>query len=718
MFEASVCHIMPYNHFWADYADYVTGVRTADDSPVEEKRDEGDSAPFFSKHLAEPTSGFTEMCAALAVLGLVFEPATPDYTYEGAAAIITANCPTIVFAKQLQQTCMAELQPLMVKMVYLNPDQRTRLVDGERVDRTIDDYVFVKGQIYMCRVIITNTSSSSHKVEVLSQIPAGSLPISNGFRTKTQYMTVGSYQSQIHEFRFYFPRTGDYRHYPTTVIKRQRCYGCGGIHSLKVVEPSEKSVVDAESWEGIAAEAEEDAVMVYLQSNNVEEVDLSKIYWRCKGREFWLVLTDFLRRHNKYDSTIWGYSFKHDSCLREMGEYVGQNTNFKNRLKPWFSSGWISYDGVYERKYSHLEYFPLVNSRAHQLGKKKEIQNNKLKSQYKTFLEWVSCRSTSGATLRPEDAIAAVYYLLLQDRVDEALTIYATIDAASARQQFALQYDYLVAYLDFYRDVDDNACEAAMEIVSKYRGGRHPAKKQKLFDDIEAAAAKGDYQHEMEIDAGIHKDHGDAARDQAEAAASEPTFDATINEGARTVVVTYNRLSEVKINFYKMDIELMFSTSPFIDTSGTGLNTFSYIKPNASVTLALKPQTSAAPGQEEAKVPESCRNCNVYVEVLSANDSWAKPFYDNQLDVLMQENFGRLSVRTGGKPVRKAYVKVFCKTKAGSDEFYKDGYTDFRGRFDYASISTDQIDRAAKFSILVLTEKFGAVVKEARMPKQ
>ena len=56
--------------------------------------------------------------------------------------------------------------------------------------------------------------------------------------------------------------------------------------------------------------------------------------------------------------------------------------------------------------------------------------------------------------------------------------------------------------------------------------------------------------------------------------------------------------------------------------------------------------------------------------------------------------------------------------KDGSVAFYKDGYTDLRGRFDYVSLNTDELDRVAKFAILVLSDAKGAVVKEAAPPKR
>jgi hypothetical protein len=54
----------------------------------------------------------------------------------------------------------------------------------------------------------------------------------------------------------------------------------------------------------------------------------------------------------------------------------------------------------------------------------------------------------------------------------------------------------------------------------------------------------------------------------------------------------------------------------------------------------------------------------------------------------------------------------------GRVRFYKDGYTDLRGRFDYASLNTNELDFVQKFSLLVLNDELGAVVREANPPKR
>ena len=71
-----------------------------------------------------------------------------------------------------------------------------------------------------------------------------------------------------------------------------------------------------------------------------------------------------------------------------------------------------------------------------------------------------------------------------------------------------------------------------------------------------------------------------------------------------------------------------------------------------------------------------------------------------------------------GKPLPKVYVKVYAKLADGSVKFHKDGYTDLRGRFDYASVNTPEPQPIERFAVLVLSDDHGALIREANPPAQ
>lgn len=50
--------------------------------------------------------------------------------------------------------------------------------------------------------------------------------------------------------------------------------------------------------------------------------------------------------------------------------------------------------------------------------------------------------------------------------------------------------------------------------------------------------------------------------------------------------------------------------------------------------------------------------------------------------------------------------------------FYKDGYTDLRGVFDFESLSVDASSEVNLYSILVISENNGTTIVEARNRKE
>src|SRR5204863_2848943 len=111
---------------------------------------------------------------------------------------------------------------------------------------------------------------------------------------------------------------------------------------------------------------------------------------------------------------------------------------------------------------------------------------------------------------------------------------------------------------------------------------------------------------------------------------------------------------------------------------------------------------------------------NVLVEVTAAGKTHSHPYYANAMDVRMLENYGQLRVTetSTSKPLSKVYVKVYARLADGTVKFHKDGYTDHRGRFDYATVSTPDRAPAQRFSILILSDDRGAQIKEVSPPQQ
>ena len=175
----------------------------------------------------------------------------------------------------------------------------------------------------------------------------------------------------------------------------------------------------------------------------------------------------------------------------------------------------VSYDPVARYAYEHLEYKPLMNARAHSLGQRRQIVNGRFLEQYHRYLKLLSYRSL----LSDEDKLAVVYYLLLQDRVEESMALFATVNATRIAEK--MQYDYCSAYLAMFDDEPKRARAIAEKYVT------HPVDRWR--NTFAAVIAETD---EIDGKGGSLSDIENREARQTELAAKQPSFDFTLDKKA------------------------------------------------------------------------------------------------------------------------------------------------------------------------------------------
>jgi len=475
------------------------------------------------------------------------------------------------------------------------------------------------------------------------------------------------------------------------VAKREKLIAFAPPATLHVVEKPSK--VDTESWDYISQNGTEEQVFAYLKANNLNRTDLGRIAWRAQDKAFFARLLPLLARRHVYNHTLWSYSLKHDDPAAAR-EFLQHCDKFLARCGAYIDCKLVTIDPVVRKSYQHMEYWPLVNARAHRLGRTRKILNNRFYQQYMRLLRVLAYRPA----LDDDDLMSVTYYMLLQDRVEEALEFFGRVNPD--RLATKLQHDYFAAYLDFYTE----APKAARAIAAKYAD--YPVDRwRKLFANVIAQL------DEIEGKAPKVVDDEDHAQQQGALAATEGTFDFKVE--ARKITLNYQNLTEAVVRYYLMDIELLFSRNPFVQAQ-TGQ--FAYIRPNEVAALKLDPAAKSL----TFDLPAKFHNSNVMVEITAGGITRSQAYYANALAVQVIEPYGQVKVTSqqGGKPLPKVYVKVYARMRDGRVKFYKDGYTDLRGRFDYASLSTNELDNVQRFSLLVLSETDGAVVREAAPPKR
>lgn len=672
--------LVPVNAFWRDYA-----------------RHDGEG-PFLSTKLAEAHGNFTEMMLALSVLDLPLEAAEHKLSGfdPGAEATepvtLTAASPLVVYHRQVEPVePAAEEVPILVSQNFFRHGDRYREVENERVDKFITDEFLVQ-TVYGAQVVVTNPTSSRQRLDVLLQVPEGAMPVLGDRSLRSRHVSLEPFETVKIEYHFYFPAPGDYAHFPVHVAHRESLAAFAEPVRFNVVkEPTE---IDRESWDYVSQHGTEQQVLAFLEKNNVESIDLARIAWRMRDAAFFRPVVELLEARFAYDDILWSYSLMHNH-LPAMRQYLRHQDGFVQQCGSYLDSTLLAIDPVERRAWELLEYDPLVNARAHQLGPRRKIVNAAVHRQYMALLDILAHKSGFDAN----DRMTIVYYLLLQDRVGEALDFFVQVDPKELDAR--LQHEYFRAYMAFYTgDLD-----AARQIAA--RRAEHPVERwRKRFENVLAQL------DQIEGKAGGRiVDADDRDQQQQRLADTGPALEVCV-EGNQ-IELAYANLDRVQVNYYLMDIELLFSNQPFVTEYG---GQFAYIRPNRTDTVDLP----AAEDRKAIPLPEELAQRNVMIEVIGGPIKRAATYFSNTLDVRMMENYGQLQVHRRGEEqgYGGVYVKVYARMSDGDVRFYKDGYTDLRGRFDYASVSGGQQAGAERFAILILSDEHGAVVREARAPKR
>jgi len=670
--EQQVADLIRVNAFWNDYAGH------------------DGKAPFVSSNFIHATGNFAEMILALSVLDLPFEAPGHETKSEGLGFLLTTAGPALIAIKEIRRGEEIESSiPLLVSENFYRADDRYRFEGNEQYDKFVTEE-FLLRTAYGAQVVLTNPTSTRRKLRVLAQIPEGALPLQNGFFTRAVPVNLEPYSTFKFEYYFYFPEAGDFRHYPAHVALGDRFATSAKGIRFNVVE--KLSTVDTASWEYVSQNGSMDDVVKYLETHNIHRLELTKIAWRMKKKSDFQKVFRLLSARRVFEPTLWSYALMHNE-LPAAREYL-QHSSYSSKCGAWIESPLLTINPIARNLYQHMEYKPLVNARAHVLGKHPKILTDRFYYQYHQFMNVLRYRKSPDAA----DRLCIATYMLLQDRVEEGIAFFDTIRPADLHE--SLQYDYLKLYVHFYRgEVDD-----ARAIVDQYASHPVPAW-QKRFADA------GSQLDELSGESAAVSDKRDREQAQGRLAATEPSLEFVVED--ERIRTDYQNLALATLSYYPMDIELLFSRNPFVrDDPGH----FSYINPRRIDEVAL-PESGFT---ETFDIPAEFRGKNVMIEVSAGGIRKSQAYFANDLSLQIIENYGilRVTKKETRDPLPKTYVKVYARMTYGDVRFFKDGYTDLRGKFDYVSLSTKDLDEVERFALLIMHEEHGAAIREADPPKR
>lgn len=177
--------------------------------------------------------------------------------------------------------------------------------------------------------------------------------------------------------------------------------------------------------------------------------------------------------------------------------------------------------------------------------------------------------------------------------------------------------------------------------------------------------------------------------------------------------VTSKNITTFSVKFYKIDLEIMYSQDPFLSVDK---NDYSYVIPNHISEHNIQMNTEYT--TDQVAIPDSLIQNNLIIQISSGALSETLTYFPTSMKVFIVKNFGQIKVTSEEteKPLSNIYIKCFAKKTNGTVSFYKDGYTDLRGTFEYTSVHGSDFQDVQEFSILVYSEKYGALIKQTKPP--
>ncbi|KAJ3223197.1 hypothetical protein HDU81_009358 [Chytriomyces hyalinus] len=732
---------------------------------------------------------FTEIMLALAVSGFGFGDSDPtDIKNESDQIRIDAKTHCLVYHKEFKESSTKLIPSIICNTVYIDPEN-SRIQDEETLDWIpchIDPSAqkFLTGKLYNMQVTITNTMANPFVVSALIAIPAGSVAVLCN-PIKTHRFDLQPYTTICHTVQFYFHAAGEYLQYPVHVSDRKHNVVASSTPcNLVAVDAIDRAMLmemkGGITWSYLSAHGTDNEVIEWLENpaKSVTYNMVDAISFRfSNNKTLWESVVKCMIKRGMFSANVWAFAIKHQSRvfgLQWLFSCVAED-----------SIAYLEADGLVLDKYVNqsddvLMYWPLINARAHQIGKRARVNNKDYMDTYSRFISYLFAKPVARHTHR--DRATLICYLLLQDRFAEAQELFNRLTneiAKSGGSNNLIQIEYMRVWFAFINPkiVFDPACLAeAREIANRYT--TYPIKYWRdLF--TEALGRCKEFEA-FYLESGDSVTPADEDMGQASDNASnrpnlvlEPSLSFTIVAGASgalsSVSLVYHNVSNCEARFHSLNLEMEFSARPFVVASRFGASDGSSkskvatrgseSETSASSSIFTKPhhvlpiEFPRGSGEMVVDVPEAMQKGNVAIEIIANNGSLhqTRVASETSLKPIVADKKGFLQIlrsvdRKGASagqdwglagsseamavvdmklltnrklmPVASVYVKVYARLADGSTVFYKDGYTDILGRFDYASLSNRAVlQRVEGFAVLASSAEYGDVVLTAKAPK-
>ena len=718
------------NPLWLDFAEHILKNKKFDD--------------FLSKYVLYNKIEFNEFLMILSIIGLPITVVKHKYQAVPNSRIIEIipGSNLILFIKELKETQTELNNKLLISQ---------NVIDDLHNDTNVNTNNCTIGIQYNHKTIVTNISNQNLSFQLFIQIPQGSICLNSSYYTNLLKVQLTPYETKDFSTFFYFPKEGKYQQYHPVACKNSKVISIGTGLTYNVKKgyvPSKKvEVIENNKYakdmriegklrnilsdDSCSSKDKHDNILKYFQNDIFNDEDISNVLYLLKDdKDYYYKFIKTLRERGYYHNKVWAFGFHHKD-EQAIKEYLNTVNSLKQDLGYDFESSLFSYNEIDDAKiHPHLEYNPLYNARKHPFGNKNEktgtnIANKEFNETYTKFI----INLLSLKKLRIKELLQLAYYLILQDRMDDAFEVFKKIKPEEVEnnkyKNYKIQYDYLNAYLDFCFGYPE--FKIAKSICDKYKDFPLTHWKEK-FEEIEDQLLEYEGKEKVSMDKISQENDKNNKQLTKELREKEPKMSFTIDNKEGKIIIVHSNISQIDIKLYFIDLETMFTRDPKISEiidkdknkdSDKMKNNFGFVQPNYSTNIKLpKEKINKNDNSTLFEIPKEYKSKNLFVEIKSESLKIFDIYLNSNLYVVITESIGELKVIDNNlKPILKAYVKVYVELENSEVQFYKDGYTDLNGKFNYLALNTDQLKKAKKFYIYVSEEKNGALIKECKPPK-
>lgn len=702
-----------YNHmdikvteFWYDYLLYMLS-----DGISAEK-------PFVSKNIVYCMGSFTERMFTLSVLDLVFEVQNKyEFVSNSSSLSILVHHPSILFFKQLYQSEVEIDKNLTVLQHYINKRDPTITIKNTSVPKYVEPDSFLINTPYTCEVIVINQSPINYDLSLFYQIPQGSYPLGElSIMQDFVSMSVPPYRMCRYTYSFCFGDEGTYTHYPVHLRDNDSntLIAFASTSSTMLQVHTSMATYDKKNISEVVKKGTNEELLEYIRTHPLHKIDTSLFRTKLYDAQLYSDIIKIYKSQQVYNKTVYSFSLYHND-METLKMFLSKELAGTS-LGDSFESPLYSCDIMQKGKLQIKEFKPLINSRKYKLGTHLSINNDGLKKHYEELLNYLRYKKSYSI----EDYMLLAYYMFLQDRTSLGIHLYnkyvckpksewsseypEPLTDLSASPNFCrIQFDYLSAYVNCF----DEDCTVARLIAEKYKDYPIP-----YWNDLFASVATlikriddASYSHYNNMS--VEKDEEDS-HNKDKVLNTEPIL--TLEEKDHKIYIQSKNVESVTVNYYKVNLEFMFSTSPFIHSVS---RSFSSIMPNYKETIQITEEN------QMLELPAELEADSLYIDVVHNDLLHANIMYSKTkmaVDVYSASGYITVYNAETHKVLPKVYVKVYATTKNDSVKFFKDGYTDISGSFDYCRTSSTPISEIQKFALFISSNQHGSVIKEVAVP--